>query len=721
MGNLSNLSDAQLQAIASGQSTPSSGLSATSPSGGVTISARPATPEELAGMSDTDLQEIANRDNPAADALQSFPTGVAKGAAGTVGGLGDLADLMGGGVGWLANHMGVDQKGADAIGNLVADIPGLAFSQKFQHNDSARANQQIQNQIGQYYEPQTAWGRATETLGANAPLALLPGGALTRLARVAVPSATSDTAGEIARASTHNPDVETLARGAGGLAGGIGQRFGEALANAPMRGLRMGVDDAGLQRIGDVIQAGKNSGIEVSPLEAAAQAGYPKAAGVLDFLESTPQGQAALGPYFAQRPGQVAASTNALADAIHGRLSNPSLLGLEAQKAGEGVIDAAKAERLRLANAAGYTAADPQSVDSGLMSAILGRIGTQMGEDQTGLLAPQLAKLRSSLTAVPESAGSPAVAPERVQVGNHFVFQGGSPEVPGSPAVPVTNIGQLSTARNHWLDVLDNSPPERLSNQQAGILRGHVNDVDALLKQNPDYLAGNNAYADASRNIVEPITSGPVGTVAGTSDVPTLTAALYRPQNVSGGQETGQALGMLGQQNPTLPKALLAQYIRNTANGALSDLQPGENQWGGARLAVRLAGPDEAEKALYSGFNAAGADTGKLDDYLTAMRATGKRLTTGSRTHLRGEMATELGQPLAHPMSMLDLFDWPGMFAKATGGAIYKRQLGKLADFTTSDNPVDQLDFLRRAQQPAQGTPTALLSALLGASAGASP
>jgi len=86
--------------------------------------------------------------------------------------------------------------------------------------DAARVIEHIQG--APIYEPQTQGGRYAQAIGEFAPNALIPGGLAARAARVLVPAAASETAGEL----TAGTPFEGPARFAGALVGGIGTEAG---------------------------------------------------------------------------------------------------------------------------------------------------------------------------------------------------------------------------------------------------------------------------------------------------------------------------------------------------------------------------------------------------------------------------------------------------------------------------------------------------------------
>jgi hypothetical protein len=147
--------------------------------------------------------------NSFVDALRSIPGGIAKGVAGIVGLPGDVSNLL--------------DQGADYItGGSVSShrVPGRI--------DSQQVNDLISAPTGGYYKPQTKAGKYAETIASFAPGALAPGGTVARVARVVVPGAASEAAGQF----TEGTAAEPYARIIGALAGGAVTGIGEVSANA---------------------------------------------------------------------------------------------------------------------------------------------------------------------------------------------------------------------------------------------------------------------------------------------------------------------------------------------------------------------------------------------------------------------------------------------------------------------------------------------------------
>lgn len=593
------------------------------------------------------------------------------------------------------------------VGHALATVTSPFASMGHYGPTQDQADQAMQ-QVGQlYHDPQTWQGRTAELGGDLTLAAALPGKAGTRLMRVAVPTGAGAAAGEVAHGTPYERDVRLL----GVMLGGGLQGFGEGVAAAPQRILNESagaLTPAQIDQAATLRNAGAQAGVDLTIPEAVSQVtngatGLPR---LQRLVENTGRTAPVMRDYFAQRPGQVRGAVQGFADQVSPDTGSPGVLGLDANRAGQGAQIAANNARLD-ASRPFYRAADGQDVDRQAMADILERIDGQIAGDKTGLIAPTLGQLRTSLTEAPASAGTPPTrTPTQAPAGTIYHFDPGEP---GSPREPITNIGNLSTARNHWRDVIDLPPvgPNALTKYQAGIIGDHLDDLDRLLKANPDRVLGDQQYAAMSRGLVDPLNAGPVGRIAGTESVPEQTAALY-PANPPLGQpgDTAGAMSALGSQNETIPAALTRQHLMNTFNQSTRDLTSGPNQYGGARYARDLMGNDEQAATLHAGLGAidpTGGLSSNLDDLADILQATGRRERPGSLTAFNTDDLNALKlapQAVRFLGGLGDPLEWTKNLSNVTGGMLYRRHLDSLADLLT--NP-DTAGVLSRAQQARAG------------------
>lgn len=541
-------------------------------------------------------------------------------------------------------------------------------------------DQSAQQHFGQYHDPQTTPGRYAESIGEMAPNALFPVGGdekfagqlLQRGGRVLLPGLGAQGAEDLA------PDgYKPLARMAGGGVGGAFEGTLEAMSRAPSaafgRVLPM-MDQDTIDQVAALRQSASQRGINLTIPEAVAQVtGNTGPTNLQRTLENSARLRPQLSPYFAQRPDQVRGAVNGFVDQLSPGISesDPGMLGLRTQRAAQGVQMKAGSIRSQLAGAQ-YGMADGQDVDRSAMADLLSGITDQAAGDKTGLISPSLSRLADSLT--------------------------------GPDGQPITDIGNLSTARNYWREAID-LPPENstaLTKRTGGMIGGHLDALDRLLKANPNYAAGDQVYGDLSKGLVDPLTSGPTGAIGRTDDLLGQTGALF-PSNPPLGQagSTANALGALGSQDADLPSALLAQHLGSTYNRSARDLVAGPNEWAGAKYVRDLLGNDEQAATLKGAMGAVDPSGAKGDDFsdlVDALAATGKRQPVGSQTASYLENQGLLHRaPAAMRFfgSLTDPLEWGKNLSNWTGGMAYGRNLDALANMIRDP---DTAAILARAQ-----------------------
>lgn len=176
--------------------------------------------------------------NSAVDMARSVPGGLAKGVAAIAGLPGDLVSMARAGVKALPDL------------SLPPAMQAAKDAHPFQPMGSLPGSSDISTAIGKaaggYYQPQTTLGKYAETIASFAPAAVAPGGIAARIARVAVPGAASEAAGE----ATQGTPLEPYARAGGALLGagaipaaralgrgiaGVANRVSEAAFDTPLR------------------------------------------------------------------------------------------------------------------------------------------------------------------------------------------------------------------------------------------------------------------------------------------------------------------------------------------------------------------------------------------------------------------------------------------------------------------------------------------------------
>lgn len=137
------------------------------------------------------------------DMLRSGATGVRQGIESGLGSLSDAAHMNASGEGIIPKLLSI----ANPIGMIASGLP-----------TTDQIHDVTKGVIGENYQPQTVPGEYARTGGQFLPAALAPGGVVRRIAQVALPALTSETAGQVTKGTPYEP----YARLAGGLVGGLG-------------------------------------------------------------------------------------------------------------------------------------------------------------------------------------------------------------------------------------------------------------------------------------------------------------------------------------------------------------------------------------------------------------------------------------------------------------------------------------------------------------------
>lgn len=161
----------------------------------------------------------SERPSVAADVAKSAGVGLAKGAIGLGGMVGDLSDLGAKGIekasNFISDRLGIERYQRPAAPSVLNSIPTA---------DSLQKN--VEGVIGEFYKPKTVAGEYAQTAGEFAPA--LVGGpeaiGAKLISRVAVPTAISETAGQLTKGTAAEP----YARVAGAIVGGGGSKLATA-------------------------------------------------------------------------------------------------------------------------------------------------------------------------------------------------------------------------------------------------------------------------------------------------------------------------------------------------------------------------------------------------------------------------------------------------------------------------------------------------------------
>ncbi|QWW67962.1 hypothetical protein [Rhizobium sp. WYJ-E13] len=625
---------------------------------------QPTTP----AVSFDDLVPPKNPPTVAGDVAKSIPSGVVRGAAETAmlpvtlgrmtGEMQDAASryLVDTIDGWVRSWKGEPQHTEEQRQTFL-------HPQTTEEGPIAKAQDAVRGVMDDYlYEPKTTPGKYAETISEFAAPGGLPSrgtqlaegvarraasyaGDLTR--NVVVPGVVSETAGQL----TEGTPFEPIARAAGAIAGNVGATMASA-ARAPERVLRSAIGDPNLIDWDRATQLQNNStGVRLTGPEAITQAsnGGTALPNVQRLVEGSNAGRALTAPFFAERPAQVDTAVYNLLDLIAPQNGNPSVLGPRASEAATNAIR--DVERARTAAVQPtYAAANADLVPEDVVRGILANIDNAVAGDQTGILGGVLGDLRNRLIAEPARAGQPSVRTPVTGPDGQITRYTMTPAVPGTPEVPVVDVGNLDRVRKYFRDRMDlpQIGQDAITKEQNAAVSAILDQIDnAMENASPNFAAGKQQYADITRNTVEPISEGPLGRVAAADTTGSAGNALI-PQNplTGSGDETIDAVRRLIGQDPETTSALIRQTVADRYAKAAIDTMEGNREFAGAKFRRDMVGNQPRDELIYAIFRglpdqAAAEAAPELFDVL---QATGRRKPIGSATEFNRTANADLSQ-----------------------------------------------------------------------------
>lgn len=609
----------------------------------------------------------------AEDVAKSLPTGVVEGLTGLAGMQGTIGQMIYG-----EQSLGQNMPGFGTVGPTGEQL-----------------NEMIRQGLGRdYYQPQTVAGEYSRTLGEFLPGALAPGSALARGASVAVPAFTSETAGQIARGMNggqRDTNAENMARLGGGLVGGFGVGGLGAVrggANISLGNAAEGVTPQNLQMAAALRRDAQAMGIDLTNAEAIQQ--VTGGGSGLTRLQRVVEGQTPrMAPMFANRPAQVQGAIEARLNQIAPNVEPGQLAG-QAQGAAENVLNTMR-RRVNESAEPLYAQLPGQTLDPADLAQLQAN--------------PSYSAASQQLMGNPELAALVTGGPEDLSTVNRVVQQ---LDTMGENVRP----GVMNPGGNYTLAA---------QREQAAALARQLASATS-----PEFAAARQTVATGRQAFVDPLRRGPIGTIAGQSDVqPNLVAqteALFPAMPFEGtAEETARALSLMGEIDPTVGGPLVRQHLARQAMEAQQNLATGANQFGGANFAARAFGNPEQRRTVMGALdvvnrpdpnlafpplsaNAAPArGSDPMERLVEVLQATGQRQRAGSETafnteaiqNLRGgNLASGAVKSVTNPLGI------PGRIGQGVDDFLARRNAETLADLLMANSEDFNARLTRALNRP---------------------
>jgi hypothetical protein len=225
---------------------------------------------------------------------------------------------------------------------------------------------------------------------------------------------------------------------------------------------------------------------------------------------------------------------------------------------------------------------------------------------------------------------------------------------------PETNVGRLNTLYKGIRDEAEIPQIGATSEQKsASVPLGRVADSlgDVLRQQNQNLRTGQDVYKRMTREQIEPLTSGPVGVVAGRtgfdpaapSQVPRVTGAVA-DANVARPETIRQLYTQLNKQDRQAFPGIVQTHVENKLNEALGDIRSGANPTAGAKFRQAVAGTPQDAANFNEMMRGVAISRGQNPDQVVAganklldvLERTGRTPGVGSPTQPRLQVDAEL-------------------------------------------------------------------------------
>jgi hypothetical protein len=554
------------------------------------------------------------------------------------------------------------------------------------------------------YEPAGLPERAAETVGEFLPGTggRTAGGILSRTLRVAGPAIGSEVGGETARVIS--PQHEPSFRLGGALIGGGVQGLVDrpsAVKNVLDRALS-GVTEQHVDQAAKLMQDASSSGINLTWPEALSKVtGRPVGSDLIRHLEASPQTDAKMAEFFANRTGQVESAVKQQTGQIAGGpAASPATIGPAVGEAAYGAARDIERQRTALVDPL-YKAAETQHVPHPEIQQVVKGIDNAIAADKTGVVGKALKEFRDILVESPATPGTPAQRiAKQTPAGTIYTH---IPAKPGTPESYITDIGNLDRARKYIRDKtgMPQIGGEAITKEQGKVIQDSLDDLESrMTASSPMYAAAKSLYQRATEQVVKPQLQGtPLGKLAD-RDLETKQAidTLFpRAPLANSENEISAAVGKVANKNAGAANQLVRNYLETSFNTAAKDLVGGPVQSGGARFRAMIAGNNQQAKNLQAAVEAlpGGQQTWQgLSRLLDVMEATGTRQNVGSRTAYNIEALKEF-QPGGIAQTGAKIIAKPLEALRPINDAYTQfsmgRNMDKLANILTDPKSADML------------------------------
>lgn len=612
------------------------------------------------GMTDQEMAAAIQRNFPqqtkpvgvGEDVAKTIPSAAARGVTNLAGAPADLMEFITGNLAKFAGKFTSPETAALLKQHAAPELP-------MPTSDRLRGG--VEKVTGELYKPQTRAGKfvggVTEGVAGAGPFgkaqAVLGG----------IGGAASETAGAL---TNDNP----WAKAAAGIGVPVGAQLAHAYRSVPgnmIRGAAGDITPEQFEEARQLMARAKARGIDLMAPEALGASSVQQLAS--DVIGSK-EGGRVMNQFLANRPGQVKGAVDRGLLSQVGAANTPDVNMARAREAATDVISGAERARTAAVKPS-YQAARGDIMPPENIQAIVSQIDE----------------------ALPFMSAESRAAAETFKK-----------SVVNTPVNAAALDDLYKTTRNRIeLPPIGATPEQKTA---AGVLRPFNSTLDESLRfASPNIKKGREQFAQISRDVVDPLTSGPVGRVAGKQGFDPSMPENLNPVSAVANEKLARPESIrelytnLNKQDPKAFPGIARTWLENAFDGAAQKVQAGENRMVGANFTKAVYGTPQQEANFLETMRGVAIANGKNPDefakgaknLMEILQATGKvggagsptggRLASNeqaSRSALSAGMRSLSTSPLSPLAKRID--EW-------TMGGNYKR----LAEILTAPDAIDQI------------------------------
>ena len=403
--------------------------------------------------------------------------------------------------------------------------------------------------------------------------------------------------------------------------------------------------------------------------------------------------------YLKDRPQEIKNITKTLLDKI---ADNPESLDDAFKEIGttaQSALKTARKERKKTSQDSGYIVSDKEFVDEATVIELLDKIDDQIKTLPDG--SPAQRKLKNLKRRITKESD------EKVEETIELLDEAGLPftkTVERTKRIPVTNVNTLDLALREFRKDVDNFYVQKALKEPVSIDAGTIfvlsneaktgvlDDLDLLLRNNPNYNTAKNTFAQLSEEIVDPVKNNLKGLLKGDMDINKIKGFIFNPDKRSAA-DIKKTYEILNKADPNAFPKLGRIYIESQANKAFILKEAGESPKLGFDLYKKLVGTKTQEanfNAVLRGIaEAKGINPNELILGWRNFNEVLKR--TGRIVNLDSPGTPVNPKFLPRDIAQIGSFMWRVKFAGKLDEALQQRAIKQLANVFTSPNSVEEL------------------------------